>query len=267
MAPPATAGGILDAYIRKAPAPANAVGIFEGEWASKLPAPLENVPAGVAKLFEDPRLTWANEVLGGLRGRSILELGPLEGGHSYMMDRLGAKEVIAVEANTRAYLKCLISKELLGMPSVRFLCGDFMEYLRDGGQQFDVCVASGVLYHMVSPVETLSLISRRAPRVFIWTHYYDEALFAANPNTSHRRVAPTTASVEGLTVKHYRYDYGAALDSPAFCGGSAPFSHWLPRADILAALRAFGYVRVETAFEQPDHVNGPAFCIAASRDA
>jgi SAM-dependent methyltransferase len=78
----------------------------------------------------------------------VLELGPLEGGHSFMFERLGAREVIAIEANPRAYLKCLIIKELLDLRRVRFLCGDFLEYLRADGTDFDLVFASGVLYHM-----------------------------------------------------------------------------------------------------------------------
>ena len=62
--------------------------------------------------------------IGGVTEKTILELGPLEGGHSYMLDRAGAAQVVAIEGNARAYLKCLIVKELLGLPRVQFLCGD-----------------------------------------------------------------------------------------------------------------------------------------------
>ena len=41
----------------------------------------------------------------GVDGRRVLELGPLEGGHSYMLQRAGAARVLAIEANTRAFLK------------------------------------------------------------------------------------------------------------------------------------------------------------------
>ena len=63
----------------------------------------------------------------------------------------------AIEANTRAYLKCLIAKELLDMSRLGFLLGDFMEYLRGDPDHVDVCFASGVLYHVPNPVETLAL--------------------------------------------------------------------------------------------------------------
>ena len=62
-------------------------------------------------------------------GFACLELGPLEAGHSYILDRAGALEVLAIEANRRAFLKCLVVKEMIGLPSVRFVLGDFNEFL------------------------------------------------------------------------------------------------------------------------------------------
>ena len=78
-------------------------------------------------------------------GRTVLELGPLEAGHSYLLERLGAAEIVGIEANTRAYLRCLVVKEILGLGRARFLCGEFVSYLRTSDRRFDLAVASGVL--------------------------------------------------------------------------------------------------------------------------
>ncbi|MEZ5286815.1 MAG: hypothetical protein R2712_18800 [Vicinamibacterales bacterium] len=110
------------------PSPQNALDIFAGEWASRMPSSAPVLRAGQAALFDDPRLAWPLERLGGVAGRRVLELGPLEGGHTYMLDRAGAREIVAIEGNTRAYLKCLVAKEILGIPSGRFVCGDFAAY-------------------------------------------------------------------------------------------------------------------------------------------
>jgi hypothetical protein len=256
---------ILDAYVKGPPSPRQAVEIFRGEWASRFPAPHDDLPAGQIRLFEDDRIAWAIETVGGIRGQRVLELGPLEGGHSYMCDRAGAVEVVAIEANTRAYMKCLIAKELLGMRAVRFVCGDFVEYLRATTERFDFCVASGVLYHMKNPVEVIAMLSRIAPRLFLWTHYYDDALIAAHPRIAHRRVAPTTATVEGFTHQLHRHEYGEALTLQGFCGGGASYSQWMSREGILGALTHFGYRTLTIGFDQPDHVNGPAFSVVAVR--
>src|SRR5689334_9292375 len=133
---------ILDEYVKTAPSAQTALDIFRGEWLSILPPPLDQATGGASALFADLRLDWALRRIGGVQQRSILELGPLEGGHTYMLDGGGARSVVAIEANTRAYLKCLVVKEVLGIGSGRFLCGDFMEYLRARPERFDFCVAS-----------------------------------------------------------------------------------------------------------------------------
>ncbi|WP_207954636.1 hypothetical protein [Saccharopolyspora elongata] len=77
------APSILDEYVTSAPSPQNAVDVFAGEWSSQLPAPLQHVQAGPLPLFDDARVSWAIECFGGVAGSRVLEIGPLEGGHTY----------------------------------------------------------------------------------------------------------------------------------------------------------------------------------------
>ena len=138
----------LDGYVELIPTDQNALDIFKGEWSSRLPGIWKELNAGTIPLFEDPRILWAADQLGGFGNQRVLELGPLEAGHSYMLETLGADTVIAVEANKRAYLKCLIIKEILNLKRCRFELGDCVTFLRENQTAFDVCLASGVLYHM-----------------------------------------------------------------------------------------------------------------------
>ncbi len=265
-ATPLPAGpNVLDTYCLKPPQPQNAVDIFDGLWASRFPPPLDAVAAGSALLFEDVRLAWAMDRIGGVKGARVLELGPLEGGHTYMLDRRGAADILSIEANTRAYLKCLIAKELLGMPASRFMCGDFVAYLQSTTEHFDFVVASGVLYHMAKPVELIARLAAVSDAVFLWTHYYDRDLLAARTATAHRVVAPELVVTEGFQHHHYRHEYRAALKHQGFCGGSRPYANWLTRDDIIGALRQFGFTSIEISHEQNDHPNGPAFCVLATR--
>jgi hypothetical protein len=254
---------INDSYITIAPSGQNAVDIFRGQWASALPTAL-GVKAGAAPLFDDRRISWAIEQFGGVKDQRVLELGPLEGGHSYMLAAAGA-EVLAVESNTRAYLRCLVAKELTGTESVRFQLGDFMAYLQACADRFDVCVASGVLYHMRNPVETLACTAKVAKKLFLWTHYYDAEVLAARADTPARFGAATPAEFAGFAHTLHRHVYGAALDQAGFCGGDAPYSNWLSRDDLLGGLAHVGW-RVEAiAFEDPQHPNGPALALTATR--
>jgi hypothetical protein len=257
---------VLDHYINSAPNPQNVVDIFEGEWASKFPEPFADLKAGSSLLFEDPRISWAAEKLGGVEGKNVLELGPLEGGHTYMLERLGAASVLSIEANTRAYLKCLIAKEILELKRAHFLCGDFVEYLRNEDTRFDVTIASGVLYHMKNPVELIGLLSKVTNKIFIWTHYYDYEIISDNSSIPKNKFGETTTFEHG-GFRHdlHRYYYDTALDSKGFCGGSDVFSNWMSRRDILASLEHFGFGDIQVGFDHPEHPNGPAFAVSAIR--
>ncbi len=264
--PPPTPG-ILDAYLHTAPTDQSALDLFKGEWASRFPPPFNTLEAGGVPLFQDTRIPWALDLLGGVQGQSVLELGPLEGGHSYMMEKAGAASVIAIEANTRAYLKCLIAKEVLDLKRVKFLCGDFMPYLEQTDRQFDLLIAAGVLYHMKDPVRMLQLVGSHTRRTHIWTHYYDAALLATQPNLSQRFTSPVeTVEVNGVPVQLHRQNYMESLASKTYCGGGQDYSVWLTRDGLLSTLRAVGFTKIETGFDQPDHPHGPAIALVASKE-
>jgi SAM-dependent methyltransferase len=166
---PQPRAAILDQYVRAAPAPQHALDIFKGEWWSCLPGEWSELEAGQLPLFDDSRIHWAIEALDGVSGKQVLELGPLEGGHTYSLERAGAQSILAIEASTKAFLKCLVVKELMGLERSRFVLGDFEEYLRSGSERFDAAIASGVLYHVRQPVELIQNLARVADHVFIWT--------------------------------------------------------------------------------------------------
>lgn len=256
----------LEDYVASAPSVRNALDIFRGEWATKLPGTLgREHETGLVPAAEDPRLNWFIKEIKGVAGMNVLELGPLEAGHTYMLEQAGAARVLAIEANRRAFLKCLIIKEVLKLERATFLCGDFVEYLRTAGERFDLCVASGVLYHMRDPVELIALLSKVSDRLYFWTHYYDEDLISHRPHLIQKFPAHETTQSYGFDYIRYRFEYQASLDDRGFCGGSAASSNWMTREAILASLKHFGYDQIQTGWEEPNHVNGPAFAIAAVR--
>jgi hypothetical protein len=238
--------------------------IFPGEWTSVLPAPFSSLKAGASELFNDARIKWFVDTIGTINNKTILELGPLEGGHTYMLEQLGASRIVAIEANTRAFLKCLIIKELLGLQRARFLCGDFVEYLHQDGESFHICLASGVLYHMQNPAELIALLARRcSEHLFVWTHYYDPAIISANPLLAPRFTGSEFSEYEGFQHTLYRQEYQSALNWTGFCGGSAPTSYWMTRDDIIRCLHHFGFEVQGVNFDHTDHPNGPALALLA----
>lgn len=257
---------ILDHYILTRPTGQNAIDIFQGEWSSLLPDELGLVTKpGTARLFEDGRITWAEQCLGAFANQSILELGPLEGGHSYMFQKAGARKVVAIEANTRCYLKCLCIKEVLKLDRVEFQLGDFVSYLANDPPPFDMVVASGVLYHMKEPLELLRLIANAASRVFIWTHYFDRDIIAANPVLAKRFSPVQSIRFEGESYECSTQTYREERTKAAFCGGPKPESNWLTRDSLARALGNFGFRDVQFNFEQPLHPNGPSLALCARK--
>jgi hypothetical protein len=207
---------------------------------------------------------WALDTLGGVRGQRVLELGPLEAGHSFMLQERGAREVVAIEGNQRCFLKCLVMKEVAALTSVSFLLGNFVEYLRESKDRFDLCLAAGVLYHMAQPLELLHLVGKVADRVYIWTHYYDQARVKATASAPHFSGAHEI-SYGTFTCTAHRYEYYSGSHAAKYAGGLATHSHWLGRDDLLRCLAHVGYTKVDVAFEELEHVHGPCLALVARR--
>ena len=119
------------------------------------------------------RIHWCNSLFN-LKDKNILECGPLELAHSYMMHNFGCKKITAVENNWYCYLKCLAVKESFKLSNIELLFGDVIEYLKKPTSKFDFVLCSGILYHLPNPIELIHLISLVTENIFIWTHIYDE---------------------------------------------------------------------------------------------
>ncbi len=61
------------------------------------------------------------------------------------------------------------------------------------------------------------------------------------------------------------YGYQEALKWAGFNGGTETGSRWVSRETIVDFLREVGYQNIKIKFEQPDHVNGPALALCATR--
>ena len=255
----------LDRYVTGMPSLQNAIDLLPG-WIGAMP-PDTGLVAGGPALYADTRIAWLLQRCFDVAGRDVLELGPLEGSHTYMLHEAGAATIDAVEANALAYMRCLVAKEALGLLRARFLLGDFLPWLEAGERCYDLVVASGVLYHSARPARLLELICGRADAVFLWTHYFDEG---AMPKGDPRR-KPFTGRVEehrcgGVTLRLHERTYRKAWRDPKFCGGTHDRHFWLERDGILAVLASLGFGHVVVADDQRDHHYGPSFSLYASRE-
>jgi hypothetical protein len=251
-----------DGCVAHAPSPQSTIDLIDG-WHSAFPANAGIETGGYAKVFEDPRVSWAIERLGSVDGANILELGPMEGGHTYMLDRAGAKKIVAIEGFKRGYLKCLIAKELLDIRSANFLLGDFVAWLEADRRKFDIIWASGVLYHMTEPLKLLQLIAEHTDKIFLWTHYYPDD-FAPTQPFRPPLVGIKQVPFEGKLIPHFERRY-VMTNRHSFCGGVYSGCAWLRRGDILNALSFLGLSKIDIAFEQTDG-DEPSFALVARRE-
>lgn len=256
---------MLAEFLTEPPTAQTAFDLFGGAWSSAFDG-VET--SGSFRGSDDPRLKWLFERVD-VAGKSVLELGPLEGGHTCMLERAGAR-VLAVESNKGAFLRCLVVKNHFDL-SAKFLLGDFEKMaLPETG--FDLVLASGVLYHMKDPVGLLQSLSRAADTLFLWTHYFEPDLSLWHPalqasleggKWDHRD--PQGVRAEGMDIRLVRQRYGEALGWSGFCGGSDVYSNWIFREDLLGLMARLGFGSVEIAFDDHHHPNGPAFCLLCRR--
>jgi SAM-dependent methyltransferase len=278
-------------YSKDAPSYQTMVDIFHGAWYSAFPDGYQ-ITAGAVRHFDyqvETRVKWASDQLaGGLKGLDVLELGPFEAYNTWQLEDLGAGKVTAIEASNLNFLKCLIVKEITQLKA-RFLYGDFIPYLEQCHEHFDIVWASGVLYHQTEPLHLLELISRVTDKVFIHTHYYDQAVLAGMPDAraffipekdvrkecrgyqatyhyrSYTKQEPQPhpgrrGLVDRLIHKRAAFDRGIV-----FAGGPEGYSYWLEKDDIFAFLKASGFTRFQMGVDDPHNPNGSAMFFLAER--
>ena len=257
---------LFEQYIESVPTAQNAVDAIPG-WTCALP-PEASATAGTLPLYADNRVAWLIDRYGALDGRTVLELGPLEGSHTYMLERAGAARIDAVEANRLAYLRCLVFKELVQLQRARFHLGNFVAWLNLPDLRYDLIVASGVLYHLQDPLHLLERAAAATDALFLWTHYMsEEAMPEGDPRRGVFRKSIERRSFHGVDVRLYPRSYHRAEENASFCGGLYDDHRWLHREDLLAVLGALGFASIEIDHDQVDHPNGPSFSVLARRSA
>jgi hypothetical protein len=232
-------------YCKECPSDQTALDIFKGFWKSALPAELGLRTGDEAHFFQDPRVLWFQSLLpSGFSGLDILELGPFEGYDTYLFGKLGAKTITSIEANNINFLKCVLLKDVLNL-DVKFLHGDFVEFLKNSQKNYDVVWASGILYHSERPIDLLSQIARHTNRLFIWTHYFDKSVLS-NFNKAYFDSAKNQRQMfsDRMYTLHYR---SYLISNPEdnlplhYEGGQQPFAYWMSLEDIYSVLRSLGF--------------------------
>jgi len=209
---------------------------------------------GADDLTNDPRIIRLSKLLS-LSGKRVLELGPLEGAHTLMLQRFGAGEIIAIEGRVQNYVKCCVIKNLFHMDKCTFLLGDFsykgnFPWATLG--RFDLAVCIGVLYHVDEPAYVIRQLSEIADNLYLWSQIADEKFPHGPVMTLHAYGESWRGRV------HYEEHPTSPLS------GFQQSEFWLFRDDLLKLVRDFGFVNVQVLDEgQRDLAEGVAskYCL------
>ncbi len=254
----------FERYVDRPPHPQNAVDALPG-WRTDLP-PECGVRAGTLGLAADARIAWLIEELGGVTDWRVLELGPLDGGHTAMLHHAGAARIDAVEGNRLAFLRCLVTKELLRLDRAHFHLGDFAAGLGAASARYDLVVASGVLYHLADPVALLVRLAEATDRLYLWTHVMDGgAMGPRDPRRVPFSGRVTEAQYAGLSVTLHERGYHGSERAAGFCGGPRDRHVWMEREGLLELLRRLGFSDLRIGHDDPAAPGGPALSILARR--
>lgn len=256
----------LSNYTSLKPNEENPFDLFDTCWSTKIPN-IDNT--GPFDGFNDERIQWLIEELGPIQNEDILELGPLEAAHTFLLEKAGA-QVLSIEGNYGAFLRCLTVKNFLGLQA-KFLLGDFSK-MDLNSRYFKAVVACGVLYHMPDPVLLLEKIAKNTDNIFLWTHYFDDDFESWSPRARRELIDgkwdtenTQNRDFKGVQVRTVRQKYGQALGWRGFCGGTESYSYWIYKQDLLAVLDRLGFGSVQINFDKVDHPNGPCFAVVASK--
>src|SRR5262245_58026005 len=130
----------------------------------------DKVYGGGYDTLADPRLRWFCESFPD--ARTILELGSLEGGHTWgLATRHGARKIVALEGRAPNVRRARFAQKKIGYAKARFYREDLESCdLRRYGT-FDAVFCVGLLYHLTRPWDLLAQAGRVSPGIFVWTHY------------------------------------------------------------------------------------------------
>ena len=251
------------------PEEVNSFNLFKGSWSTIFKdKDNQNLTVGSFDGTRDPRIAWLLKKFN-VKNKKVLEFGPLEAGHTLTLENNGAK-ITSIEANIGAFLRCLIVKNHYNL-NTKFLLGDFTKLDFDKNQ-FDLVVASGVLYHMVDALGFLKQIANYSKSLFIWTHYFEPDLELWNPCLKDQLKQgkwnykePKVEQYNGLSVRIIKQHYQESLGWDGFCGGPEEYSYWIMKEDLLNLLKKLGFNKIDISFDTPMHQNGPAFCVFAKK--
>jgi SAM-dependent methyltransferase len=192
----------------------------------------------------DNRLKWFQQDFPD--AQTILELGSLEGGHSFALAALPhVKRVIAVEGRSNNLRRAQFVQGLLGQEKVDFISANLEKLDLASLGPCDVVFCVGLLYHLPKPWKLIEQMSKVSRGVFLWTHYVEKP--KANATRHH---------YTGRLYWEWFFLFEAL-------SGLSPVSFWPTQSELLRMLADYGFEDTTIIEDNPSHEHGPAITLAA----
>jgi SAM-dependent methyltransferase len=190
----------------------------------------------------DVRLRWLQQHFP--EARSILELGSLEGGHSFALASWPhVDQVVAVEGRQANLKRARFVQSVLGQDKVRFVQANLERLDLSSLGRFDAVLCLGLLYHLPQPWRLLRRIGRVARGLLLWTHYCED-----------QRASVTREHYRGRLYREWFFAFEAL-------SGLSPASFWPTREALLLMLSESGFTRTVILEDDPRHEHGPAITL------
>ena len=108
-----------------------------------------------------------NLILRGMEAKTVLDLGCNDGFYGFAFAKLGAAQVIGVDAREKAIRRANLIKEYFDFKNISFICQDLQAHdlAKKLSTSFDLVLFYGVLYHLSNPIETLRALGKITQKV------------------------------------------------------------------------------------------------------
>ncbi len=185
----------------------------------------------------------------GLAGKTIVDVGCLEGGYTTEFARLGMTAT-GIEVRESNFVNCMYVKEHVNLDNLRFIHDDANNIEHHG--KFDVFFINGLLYHLDKPREFLEKAAKNCDKVLILqTHVANAGISEAIKRHSLSEICEH----EGLRGRWYpEYEALSAeqLERMKWHSWSNAKSFWIQKEYLIDLIRHIGF---DLVFEQFDFMD------------
>lgn len=198
----------------------------------------------------DPELDIRTDIVvaecgGDLTGRSVIDLGCLEGGFALEFARRGANPVLGIEYREISVQRCELARDLMSLDGVEFIRGDITTDTPDG--PFNVVYAAGILYHLAEPAHMLMRLGQICSGFMLLdTHVADPHFITHSCSDEIER--PGLGDVPYRGRWFGEFDPDATLserDEMLWASSTNPLSFWPYEADLCQMLNDAGFTRLQ----------------------